>query len=402
MKKILIIGTGWEQIPLVKKAKQYGLYVIAAAWWDKEQIPADKVYEVDSHNLEALDKIICTENPDYIIADESDSAMYAVAFFAEKYHFYGPKLSTQTITNNKFLQRECVKKTSVLQPAYRMCWNLDMVREFAYEAGYPIIIKPLDNCGSIGISKIHTDSELIAAWLKAVQNSYSRMCIAEKCICGKVITADGFCDSSGFEFITASSKDMYPENETVAKVLYFPGKFSDSMLEKIKEATEQTVNAIEITYGFTHIEFIVEEGSNDIYFIEAANRGGGVFISNIILEEITGIDYCGALLQMAIGKKTYAKCGRQYIKKAILYFLESPEKDSIFNSLDENFPTECRAIHLNKKDDRKNVKNEASAGRHGVAVLAGDSFENLLNIGRSLEKKVSACQQEYFWLRMKR
>ena len=40
MKKILIIGTGWEQIPLVKKAKQYGLYVIAAAWWDKKQIPA--------------------------------------------------------------------------------------------------------------------------------------------------------------------------------------------------------------------------------------------------------------------------------------------------------------------------------------------------------------------------
>ncbi len=400
MKKILIIGTGWEQIPLVKKAKQYGLYVIAAAWWDKKQIPADKIYEVDSRNLEELDKIICTEKPDYIIADESDSAMYAVAFFSEKYQFYGPRLRTQTITNNKFLQRECIKKTSVLQPAYRLCWNLEMAREFANDIEYPIIIKPLDNCGSIGISKVYKDCELNTAWLKAVENSNSRMCIVEKCICGDVITADGFCDSDGFEFIAASNKDMYTENENVAKALYYPGTFSSSMLEQIKEAAELTAEAAEITFGFAHIEFILEKGSNDIYFIEAANRGGGVFISNIILEEITGIDYCGALLRLAMGQKTYAKCRQQYIKKAMLYFLESPKTDSVFDSFTETFPPECQIIHLNKKNDVVNVKNEASAGRHGVAVLTGDNFEDLSQIGKHLEMKLASYSQEYFWMNM--
>lgn len=399
MKKILIIGVGWEQIPLVIKAKKHGLYVIVTAWWEEKHISADKIYKTDSRNLEELDKIISIEQPDYITADESDSSMFAVAFFAEKYHFYGPKLKTQTITNNKYLQRICVSKTSVLQPEYQLCWNLEMVREFAARVGYPFMIKPLDNCGSIGVSKICQESEIASLWLKAVANSYSRMCIAEKCIDGNVITADGFCDSTGFEFIAASNKEMYPENENVAKALYYPGTFNGSMFEKIKEAAELTAKAVEIDFGFAHLEFILEKESNDIYFVEAANRGGGVYISNIILEEITGIDYCEALLQMAMGRTVSAKCHQQYTKKAMLYFLESLESDSAINAPEETFPQACQAIHINRKSQTVNVKNEASAGRHGVAVLAGDTFADLVQAGAHLERAFAGYTQEYFWIK---
>ena len=402
LKKILIIGVGWEQIPLVIKAKKYGLYVIVTAWWEEKHIPADKIYKTDSRNLEEIDHIISLEQPDYITADESDSSMFAVAFFAEKYHFYGPKLKTQTITNNKYLQRVCVSKTSVLQPEYQLCWNLETVQEFAARTGYPFMIKPLDNCGSIGVSKICQESELESLWLKAVENSNSRMCIAEKCIQGNVITADGFCDSSGFEFIAASNKEMYSENENVAKALYYPGEFSKNIFERIKEAAKLTADAVEIDFGFAHIEFILEEESGDIYFVEAANRGGGVYISNIILEEITGIDYCGALLQMAMGKTVSARCRQQYRKKAMLYFLESRETASPANDFDETFPQVCQAVYINRKSQTANVKNNASLGRHGVAVLTGNTFADPMCAGEQLENTFANYSQEYFWIKQRR
>ena len=50
MKKILMIGIGWEQVPMVKKAKQMGLFVIVTTWWNKKKIPADKVFSIDSRD----------------------------------------------------------------------------------------------------------------------------------------------------------------------------------------------------------------------------------------------------------------------------------------------------------------------------------------------------------------
>lgn len=400
MARILIIGVGWEQIPLVKKAKEKGLYVIVTTWWDESQIPADKIYKVDSRDLSEIDKIICKEHPDYITADESDTSMYAVAFFSEKYHFYGPKLETQTITNNKFLQRECVRKTSVLQPEYQLCWNLDMARNFAEEIGYPVMIKPIDNCGSIGVSKVHGEDELKDMWLRGVENSYSRECLVEKCIDGDVITADGFCDNAGFEFIAASNKDMYPENDNVAKVLYYPGKFDSKTLEKIKENSEIVANAVGLDFGYAHIEFIIERETNAIYLVEVANRGGGVYISNTILQEITGVDYSDALIDLAMGKDVSAKCEQRYIKKAMLYFMELQENELEINNVRE-YPEMCQIIHINEKKEQSNVESEASAGRRGVAVLVGDSFETMISAGRSLEEKFANCKEEYFWMKEK-
>ena len=55
MKKILMIGIGWEQVPMVKKAKQMGLFVIVTTWWNKKKIPADKVFSIDSRDIDEIE-----------------------------------------------------------------------------------------------------------------------------------------------------------------------------------------------------------------------------------------------------------------------------------------------------------------------------------------------------------
>lgn len=397
MKKILIIGVGWEQIPLVKKAKERGLYVIATTWWKKEQIPADKLYSVDSRDLDALEQIMRTEQPDFVVADECDYSMYAVSYLAEKYHLPGPALKTQTITNNKFLQRECVKETNVLQPLYQLCWNMEAAKTFARRAGYPVIIKPLDNRGSIGVSKVTGEMELPAAWFQAVSHSHSRMCIVEQCISGQVLTADGFCDSERFEFIAASTKEMYPNNDNVAKVLYYPGKLSEKTLHAVKGNVEAVAEAIGMTYGFAHMEFMLEEGTGKLYLIEAANRGGGVFISSLILEQITGIDYTGALLDLALGKEVKVSCHQNYYSKAMLYFLELQGTCPVQKGMQE-FPKECRALYINEYQRGHGVESEASAGRQGVLVYGGPDFEKMLEQGKSFEQQYCAGSEEFFAL----
>lgn len=397
MKKIFIIGVGWEQIPLVKKAKERGLYVIATTWWKKEQIPADKLYSVDSRDLDALEQIMQTERPDCVVADECDYSMYAVSYLTEKYHLPGPKLKTQTITNNKFLQRECIKGTNVLQPAYQLCWNMETAKDFARQIGYPVIIKPLDNRGSIGVSKVAGETELPAAWFQAVSHSHSRMCIVEQYISGQVLTADGFCDSEKFEFIAASTKEMYSDNDNVAKILYYPGKLSGECLQELKENAEAVAEAIGMTYGFAHMEFMLEDDTGKLYLIEAANRGGGVFISSLILDQITGIDYTNALLDLALGKEVKVSCYQTYISKAMLYFLELQGTRLVQKEM-QGLSEGCRAIYINAYQEGHGVESEASAGRQGVLVYGGSDFEKMLEQGKVFEQQYCAGEEEFFAL----
>lgn len=391
----MIIGVGWEQLPLVKKAKERGLFVIAATWWKPENIPADKVFKVDSRDLDGLEKIIVSEKPDYLIADECDYSMYAVAYLAEKYHMNGPGLAVQTITNNKYLQREYVSKVDVLQPEYQLCWDIQQAEQFINEIGYPVMVKPIDNRGSLGVSKVYQEKELKDAWLLAVSHSHSRMCIVEKCIDGEVITADGFCDSEKYDFIAPSNKQMYPENDNLAKVVFYPGVFSQELFQNIKKNAELVVEAIGIDYGFVHIEFMIEKGTNDIYLIEVANRGGGVYTSNIVLEQITGIDYCNALLDLAMGKRVTISCKQKYIANSIIYFLELKGDIPVGAYMGE-VSKECNAIYINAFRESSDVHKEATLGRHGIAVFSGQSFEELFRKGIGIEKMYCRDREEHF------
>jgi hypothetical protein len=61
MGKIMIIGVGWEQLPLLNKAKSLGLNTVVTTNWDKKKIEADNVYEVKSRNLNKLEEIFLKE-----------------------------------------------------------------------------------------------------------------------------------------------------------------------------------------------------------------------------------------------------------------------------------------------------------------------------------------------------
>lgn len=397
MKKILMIGIGWEQVPMVKKAKQMGLYVIVTTWWNKKKIPADKVFSIDSRDIDEIEQLFLKEKPDYVIADECDYSMYAVAYLSEKYHIPGPSLRVLTITNNKYLQRECVKDSEVLQPEYKLCVSKDGILDFANKHGYPIMVKPLDNRGSIGISKVESQSEIEKAWLLAIKNSHSRLCLTERCIEGDVVTADGFADSAGYEFIACSTKEMYKDNINVAKTLYYPGKVSNKLFEKIKENAERVADCVGVDYGFVHTEFMIEKDTENIYLIETANRGGGVFISNTLLEIITGLDYCGALIKMSMGQKVNIKCNQQYKKTAILYFVSLTGKKELNI---ENFNNDSvRIIFVNEMEQNMDVSNYASAGRQGVVVLEGKDVGKLIQIGKKIENTYKASKEELLYIK---
>lgn len=397
MKKIMLIGIGWEQIPLLEKAKEMNLRTIVTTMWDKSKLNADVIYEVDSRDVAKLEEIFLQEKPDAVLADECDYSMYAVAYLTEKYNLPGPGLYALTVTNNKFLQRELASSAGIKQPKYEMCWNLDMALIAANKIGFPVVVKPLDNRGSIGVFTVQDEADLKKYWYISVANSHSRMCIVEEFIEGDIVTYEGFHDSKKFNFLSVATKESYEETGNVAKALYYPGKINNKIYENLIEQGYNIAKSVGINYGFVHIEFMICKTTKEPYFIEIANRGGGVHISNIILPHITGIDLVRHSIDLALGRYIDIYWNGEYLSKVLMYFLNpagTKSADEIINTYEDKL----LAMYIKKKNPSVNVTNKGALGRVGVAIINGLEFENLRDIGSKLEKGLIVVDDEFIWI----
>ena len=368
-RKIMLIGVGWEQLPLVYKAKEKGFAVVATTSWSGE-IPADVIYRVESRDLDELEKIFQKEKPDAVLADECDYSMYAVAYLTEKYHLPGPSLKALTITNNKFLQRQCGTSCGILQPEYTLCWSWEQARQFAAERGYPIVIKPVDNRGSIGVCVVHSDQELRESWFEAVKNSHSRLVIAEEYINGSVVNVDGYCHKGGFTFLSAGTREVYSDRTTVAKALYYPGLLTKEQFAQLEENSAKIVAEIGISYGFIHIEYLLERKSGKFWLVEIANRGGGVTTSNTNLPCINSVD-----------------------RKVLMYFIEPHGSRNAVDVIGEA-KEHLLAFHMNQYSGSADGPIKNATGRVGVAIFEGTDFEEMKTRAKNLEHEIGYSQEE--------
>ena len=92
MKKILILGAGIYQLPLIKTAKSLGLEVVVTSV--RGNYPgfalADKVYYEDTTNGEEILKIAKKENIDGICTSGTDVAMKSLGMVVDEMGLIGP------------------------------------------------------------------------------------------------------------------------------------------------------------------------------------------------------------------------------------------------------------------------------------------------------------------------
>lgn len=303
MRKILILGAGWEQAPIIKKAKELGLFVIAT-----NSIPncegsriADLTFVVDPLNFLELDRIFQEYNPEAVISDACDYSMLATSFLSQRYALPGPKYDTALICNNKYLQREKVHKNILFrQPKFKLCATYDDLLEFVYENGLPIVVKPINGRGGIGITFVGEGRQLNTAYFGAMANSTSRYVLAEEYITGNVIAVEGIFLDKHYT-LSYATKVMHPIWSGNAMHLDYPGLLNPELSEHLIHINDKLVLQLSIRSGMTHIEYIIKDG--ELYFIEAHNRGSGVLIGNTLIPEITGIDTPELIIRQALGER---------------------------------------------------------------------------------------------------
>lgn len=384
----MIIGASWEQEPLLKKAKEKGLYVIATNPYPEAEgfKYSDESYIIEPRDLQKLDEIFQKTQPSAVIADECDYSMFAVAYLTNKYNLPGPKMDSLIITNNKYLERKFAEKAKIPQPKYRLCITYEEVKAACIDLEFPIMLKPIDNRGGIGVCKVERREGLKRAFFETLANSHSRQILVEKFIPGKVVTVEGLY-TRAFNNLSFSTKKMHPKFPDNAMHLQYPGNLPDSVVKKLYSLNTNLIKQIGIEYGLTHSEFMVN--NDEIYFLEISNRGGGVHISNKIIPVITGIDTSEILIRSAFGEQT-----------SLNDFTASDwKKYSFLHFFDFGIGKVSRILNIEKAKNIKGVLDirlnfivedylgdiKTAVNRPGFVIVAGNTLDDCNSIIKKVE-----------------
>jgi len=370
-KKVLIINLGWEQQPLIDRLFSRGYIVYGVHNNDKyEKRPYEKVLISDFRDLEKILNFAQSISIDAVISDQCDYSHFAQAFLCEKLNLKGPDIENAQISSNKFLQRTLAKKKGVLVPDFELVFNIQEAKHAARKLNYPVIVKPIDNRGSFGVSKVNNEVELHDAYYNALINSHSRFVLIEQFINGYEVTVDGYCFNGKPKSLAIALKSKEGLTSQVSMDIKYPADIPIEIIKKALVNNEKVGDALGYNIGMVHSEYMIDHAGN-IYLIESANRGGGVFTSEIIVPAVSGINLLDIYIDDCCELTHKEDIAREVqSNEVILKFfafksgkirsVEGVEKVSLMPGV-----LKCR-INVEPGDTIKAIENDG--GRHGFII----------------------------------
>lgn len=301
MKKIAIIGASYLQKPLVEKAKEMGLQTLCFAWREGAVCAdiCDKFYPISIVEKDDILNVCREEKIDGICTIASDVAAPTVAYIAEKLGLVGNSYESAVKANNKYLMREAFMGAKVPCPQYRMVTDVSELSGDTWN--FPLIVKPSDRSGSLGVQKVNRQEELRDAVLKALDVSFKKEAMVEEFIDGREISVE-FISYQGVHYpLTITDKVTTGAPHFVELEHHQPSSLSQEMYEEIYAITKRALTALGVTNGASHSEYKITADGR-ICIMEIGARMGGDFIGSDLVKLSTGYDFLKGVIEVALGE----------------------------------------------------------------------------------------------------
>lgn len=173
---------------------------------------------------------------------------------------------------------------------------------------FPAVVKPADGYGSLGVIRVDQHSELSSA----IERSYAARKLAVGANGGELgIVVEEYLDGpeyvveslvvDGAVHILAIGDKGYPEGPYFEEGHYVaPAQLTEREEDAIVREVVLGHEALGITMGPTHTELRMCRGVRP-FILELGARFGGSGVSHYIVKEVSGVDYAGEVLRMAVG-----------------------------------------------------------------------------------------------------
>ena len=304
MKKIMILGAGIYQVPLIRTARRMGLYTIVVS------IPgdypgfalADKIYELNTRDKEAILAAAEKEQIDGICTSGTDVAVSTIGYVCEKMHLSGIPYEAAEILTDKAKMKDAFRQGGVSAADGMRVRSAEEAQKAAEQLGYPVVVKRVDSSGSRGITVVEHSGQIEEAYENARNGSARDYVLVEKFLCGTEIGVDGFVQNHKLVFLAPHTKFVYRGAHTTVPVGHaFPYGCSGALREEIARQMQLAVTASGADQCSVNADVFVD--GEKVWIIEMGGRTGATCIPELI-STYYGFDFYEQMIKSALGEET--------------------------------------------------------------------------------------------------
>lgn len=302
MKKLMIIGAGFLQTFVIKKAKELGYYILAV---DGNPEAEGFVFADEYKNINIVDEKACLKyakekHIDGVMTAATDFGVLTAAYIAKELGLPGLNYTSAKLIKNKYQVRKCLFEYHVddTEQAYEVTDNTNM-EILAKNITFPVMVKPCDGSGSRGTRKVEDKSELEDACLFAINNSITGKAEIETFIKGQEYGVESFVENGNIHVLAVMRKWMTAPPYYAELGHGIPSGLSPDLEERIKKCVKNATLALGINFGAVNMDLLITEDQK-IHIIDVGARMGGNLIGSHIIYLGTGIDYLANLIRATV------------------------------------------------------------------------------------------------------
>ncbi|MEE1754122.1 ATP-grasp domain-containing protein [Streptomyces sp. SP18CS02] len=214
------------------------------------------------HEERPFDRVLTTTEP----------AAESTGFVVDSLGLPGVTEATARALKDKALTRQLLAEHDLSPVQYRMVNSADEIAAFQAEVGDRIIVKPVDGVASLHIHPVDGPEDAEKAW-QALQAAGIAAIIAEEYLDGPVVSVDSF--SHEGRHLTIGYSEYRMNDKYVEWEVSTPSRYAVPWLAELRELTPKFLDAVGLTEGPSHSEYVLTEKGPRVLESHARLAGSG-------------------------------------------------------------------------------------------------------------------------------
>lgn len=372
--KIMILGAGEAQIPIIQKCIELNLFTIVVDF-NKNAAGfkfANKRLLISTLDREEILKAAIEYKVDGIITT-SDYPVRSVAYVCDKLGLNGLSIKAAQICTNKYLLRKCLKDNNILTPVFIKISNLEELKQEKHNINFPLIIKPVDSSASRGVKKLIGEAELETSYLEAKGHSKCGDVIIEDFIEGTEYSVEVLCYRENIYALAITEKTTSGFENTffVEDRHIIPANVTEEYEKLISLTIIDAIKKIGLNNCAVHAE--IKLTANGPVIIEIGARLGGDYITSDLVPLSTGINMLENAINISLNNNIQIETSK--LNFSGVQFVNSQNYYSVKKHL-KKIKTKNGFIRSEMKN-YKNVNLKNSLDRLGYLICVSDTREGL-------------------------
>lgn len=378
MKKMLVTGGSYAEIPLIEEAQKQGWYVITTGK-NRDGLGhqhSDQYIPCDYSNMESICQLAKSEDVKGIVSACNDFSYLSTAYACEKLGLPGhDSLETAKIIHHKHQFRLLVSSLGIPAPKAILCSTIQEAVSASDKIGFPIVVKPIDLFSGTGVTICNNLIEIENAFYEAKKKTRQKSILLEEFISGDRHGATMLLKNQTVVWSFFDDEQYYMTPYIVAGASSTTS-INPEISSKLCHDVEKIARHLHLVDGLFHVQFIVNYEKYPIMIDPCRRSPGDLYI--LLAKYATGTDYPAEIIKAETGillSDLYPSAKRLIARECIF-----PEQAGIIKKINIHEDVEKHIIYRMIWANPGDIIQNPATHKAGILILEFKDIQQMQNV----------------------